>query len=95
MKTFGGSPLNMIAVAVSLLWKFSTPLRQAATHLFVLLPLGAYIVHSLNSSPLWQIAIGFHLIFRKTHNALLHKMKLYMILYLKEFLSGISKGNPV
>ena len=59
MKTFGGSPLNMIAVALSLLWKFSTPLRQTATHLFVLLPLGAYIVHSLNSSPLWQIAIGF------------------------------------
>ena len=31
----------------------------------------------------------------ETHNALLHKMKLYMILYLKEFLSGIYKGNPV
>ena len=51
MKTFGGSPLNMIAVALSLLWKFSTPLRQTATHLFVHLPLGAYIVHILNSSP--------------------------------------------
>ena len=31
----------------------------------------------------------------ETHNALLHKMKLYMILYLKEFLSGIYKGIPV
>ena len=56
MKTFGGSPLNMIAVALSLLWKFSTPLRQTATHLFVLLPLGAYIVHILSSSPLRPIA---------------------------------------
>ena len=37
------SPLNMIAVASSLLWKFQTPLRQNATHLFVLLADGAYI----------------------------------------------------
>ena len=37
--------LNMIAAAVasSLLWKFQTPLRQTATHLFVLLTDGAYI----------------------------------------------------
>ena len=36
-------PLNMIAaVASSLLWKFQTPLRQTATHLFVLLTGDAY-----------------------------------------------------
>ena len=36
-------PLNMIAaVASSLLWKFQTPLRQTATHLFVLLTDDAY-----------------------------------------------------
>ena len=33
----------MIAAASSLLWKFKTPLRQNATHLFVLLADGAYI----------------------------------------------------